>query len=146
MEQPFNVKNQVGPCGITCGTCFLGDGIMAKTMAEADKYINMSGIKEWAPMVPGGAEINWKAAQNALSWMQKYAYCAGCEQGGGPPDCTIRTCATGKGYALCNMCGELDSCDKFSWLGEGSEGLKEKLRQNKGKTKQELANEALEAR
>lgn len=48
MDELFKVKKQVGPCGITCGTCFLGDGTMAKTMAEANKYINMSGIKEWA--------------------------------------------------------------------------------------------------
>jgi len=44
MDELFKVKKQIGPCGITCGTCFLGDG----TMAEANKYINMSGIKEWA--------------------------------------------------------------------------------------------------
>jgi hypothetical protein len=53
MEQPFDVKNQVGPCGITCGTCFLGGGIMAKAMAEADNYINISGIKNgrlWCPV------------------------------------------------------------------------------------------------
>ena len=32
------------------------------------------------------------------------------------------------------MCSELDACDKFAWLGEGLERLKEKLRRNKGKT------------
>jgi hypothetical protein len=144
MESPFNVKNQVGPCGITCGTCFLGAGTMAKAMEEADNYINMSGIMEWAPMVPGGGDIDWEATQKALGWMQKYAYCAGCEEGGGPPNCSIRTCAAEKGFELCNMCSELDACDKFAWLGEGSERLKEKLHRNQGKTKLDLSREALE--
>ena len=117
---------------------------MAKNMEEADKYINMSGIKDWAHMVPGGSEIDWEATQKALSWMQKYAYCEGCEQGGGSPNCSIRTCAAEKGVELCNMCSELDSCDKFAWLGEGSESLKEKLRLNQGKTKLDLAREAQE--
>jgi len=117
---------------------------MAKAMEEADNYINMSGIMEWAPMVPGGGDIDWEATQKALGWMQKYAYCAGCEEGGGPPNCSIRTCAAEKGFELCNMCSELDACDKFAWLGEGSERLKEKLHRNQGKTKLDLSREALE--
>ena len=143
MDQLFYGETQVGPCGIACGTCFLGNGTMAKTMERAINYINISGIKEWSLLVPGGTEINWIETEKSLSWMQKYAYCAGCENGGGPPDCAIRSCATGKGYDLCNKCSELDTCTKFNWLGD-MEGLKEKLRKNKGKTKLEIAQEALD--
>jgi hypothetical protein len=142
MGELFKVKKQVGPCGITCGTCFLGDGTMAKTMAEANKYINMSGIKEWGGMIPGGTEINWPETEKALKWMNKYAYCAGCEEGGGPPDCAIRVCANEKGYDLCSKCTELDTCEKLNWLGE-PETIKENLRRKKGKTKREIADEAL---
>ena len=137
------VSNQVGPCGITCGTCFLGNGTMAKTMEEANRYISMSGIKEWAPVVPGGSGINWAKTEKALDWMSKYAYCAGCEQGGGPPECSIRNCANERGVGLCNECSELDICEKFNWLGD-PKALKERLRENKGKTKLEIAGEALE--
>ena len=104
-----SIENQVGPCGITCGTCFLGNGTMAKTMGEASHYINMSGIKEWSPQVPGGTDINWDETEKALDWMQKYAYCAGCEAGGGPPDCAIRVCASERGYELCSQCNDLDT-------------------------------------
>jgi len=114
----LSLENQVGPCGITCGTCFLGSGTMAKTMGEASHYINMSDIKEWSSQVPGGSEINWVETEKALDWMQKYAYCAGCEAGGGPPDCSIRLCAFERGYELCSQCNELDTCEKFDWIGE----------------------------
>jgi hypothetical protein len=117
---------------------------MADTMREASNYINMSGIKEWAKMVPGGSGISWKETEKALNWMNKYAYCAGCEKGGGNPTCAIRLCAVGNGYELCNQCSELVECEKFNWLGEGSEGLKMKLLANQGKTKGETALEALE--
>jgi hypothetical protein len=116
---------------------------MAKTMEEANHYIKMSGIKEWGTTVPGGSEINWAETQKALEWMNKYAYCAGCEQGGGSPDCAIRICANEKGIGLCNECSELDKCEKFNWLGDPT-ALKAKLMENKGKSKLEIAEEALE--
>ena len=75
--------------------------------------------------------------------MTKYAYCAGCEKGGGPPDCAIRLCAKEKGFSLCNECGELESCTKFDWLGEYSKTLKGKLEGFRGKTKEEIVSEAL---
>lgn len=144
-KSPFDVKNQVGPCGITCGTCFLGSGSMANSAKTTSEYINMSGIKEWAHMVPEGSELNWNATEKTLNWMTNYAFCAGCEKGGGPPNCAIRLCATEKGYELCNQCEELDDCSKFNWLGEGVAGLKQKLKENTGKTKSLIAKEALES-
>jgi len=98
----------------------------------------MIGIKEWAPLVPEGKDLNWDDTEKTLNWMTKYAYCAGCEQGGGPPNCAIRICAKEKTYDLCNICSELDDCTKFDWLGEHGVTLKQKLKANIGKSKQEL--------
>jgi hypothetical protein len=142
MESPFDVKNQVGPCGITCGTCFLGNGSVANSAKTTIDYINMIGIKEWAPLVPEGKGLNWDETEKTLNWMTKYAYCTGCEKGGGPPDCAIRMCANEKGYELCNMCNELDDCSKFDWLSEGFTSIKQKLKENKGKSKQDLVKQA----
>jgi len=67
-------------------------------------------------MVLGGKDINWIETEKTLDWMTQYATCFGCEKGGGPPDCAIRTCADDKGYQLCSQCDELDDCSKFDWL------------------------------
>jgi hypothetical protein len=136
-EEAFNtVKDQAGPCGITCGTCVLGNGTIAETAGKTKGYIAGYGIKEWAPLVPGGAEIDWAETEKALEWMTKYAGCQGCEKGGGPPSCAIRPCANEKGIQLCSQCSELDGCRKFDWLGDYAATLKETLNENKGKTKE----------
>jgi len=143
-EEAFNiVKDQAGPYGITCGTCVLGNGTIAETAGKTKSYIAGYGIKEWAPMVPGGAEIYWAMTEKTLEWMTKYANCRGCENGGGPPDYAIRLCANEKGIQLCSQCGELDGCKKFDWLDDYATVLKQTLRDNKSKTKEEYIADAL---
>jgi hypothetical protein len=138
METPFNVKTQIGHCGIKCGTCFLGNGSVANSAKKTLENINMIGIEEWASLVPEGSDLNWKDTKKVLDWMTKYAYCEGCEKGGGPPNCSIRICAKEREISLCNNCRELDDCRKFDWLGKGTEPIKQNLRDNVGKTKKEL--------
>lgn len=43
---------------------------------------------------------------------------------------------------FCNTCSELEGCNKFDWLGEGSASLKQRLKENTGKTKQDLTRNA----
>ena len=142
MESPFDVNNQIGPCGITCRTCFLGNGSVANSAKKTLDYINMLGIREWASFVPEGSDLNWDEAEKTLNWMTKYAFCVGCEKGGGPPNCGIRICAAEKEYDLCNLCSELDECTKFDWLGEGAGTLKQNLKDNIGKSKKDLVKQA----
>ena len=71
------------------------------------------------------------AADRALDWMTTYARCAGCRNGGGPPDCAIRICARERGYELCSSCSDLESCTKFEWLGEYGQQFKEKLKESR---------------
>ena len=52
MTSAIDVKNQVGPCGITCGSCDLGNGTAAETAKKTIELINSIGIKEWAPVTP----------------------------------------------------------------------------------------------
>ena len=142
-DTSIDVKNQVGPCGITCGTCDLGNGTLANSSKKTIELINSVGIKDWAPMVPGGAELDWEVTEKTLDWMTKYAFCAGCEKGGGSPTCAIRICANEKGFSLCNECDELEACTKFDWLGDYSKVLKRKLEDYRGKSKEEIVAEAL---
>ena len=143
-EEAFiTVKDQAGPCGITCGTCPLGNGSAAESAGKTMEYINFTGVKDWSSAVPGGASLDWDKTLESLTWLTKYAYCQGCEKGGGPPDCAILTCANKKGYGLCNQCNELSECTKFDWLGDPT-SLKQTLADNKNKTKEEFVKEAIE--
>lgn len=144
IEKAFNaVKDQSGPCGIACGTCVLGTGKIAKSAKQTNDYINNYGVKEWAPEVPGGAELKWDEVNKALEWVSKYAFCVGCEKNGGRPDCPIRNCANEKGFKLCNDCDALGLCDNFEWLNEFGENLKTQLEANKGMSKKEWIVEAI---
>ncbi len=131
------IEDQVAPCGILCGACPLGSGAVAGSAGQTRKHIADYQIPTWAPFVPGGEAIDWKAIDQGLEWMQKYTSCAGCRNGGGPPDCTIRICARERGKELCSSCGDLDGCNKFEWLGDHGKEIKEKLKENRGLSKEE---------
>jgi hypothetical protein len=91
----------------------------------------------WSPFVPGEEVIDWAAVDRGLDWMEKYAVCAGCSNGGGPSDCTIRICARERGYELCSFCPDLDGCSKFEWLKEHGSALKEMLKESRELSREE---------
>lgn len=131
----------MGPCGISCGDCVLGNGTVAETAEKLKQFIQMYGVAEWAPLVPGGSEVDFKGLDQSLDWIQTYTSCPGCEQNGGPPNCSIRSCSREKNFDLCSKCSELEKCENFQWLGEYGEQLKTKLAEGKGKTKRDLISE-----
>ncbi|MFP4170958.1 MAG: DUF3795 domain-containing protein [Methanomassiliicoccales archaeon] len=129
------LREQMGPCGISCASCGLGNGKVGKVADKLDAYIDMYDIPDWAPQMPGGESIDFDALRSALRWLHSVAVCPGCEEGGGPPDCAIRACAREKGLELCSGCPDLSTCDKFEWLGGYADHLKWKLSQGKSKGK-----------
>ena len=131
-------KGQMGPCGIICMGCDLGSGSVSGTAVKLKDYIKSIGVAQWAPALPGGAEIDFDSLNKNLEWLSENTRCVGCEQGGGPPDCTIRNCARQRGYDVCSLCSDLDSCSKFDWLGETGIKLKKMLNNLKGKRKEEI--------
>jgi hypothetical protein len=68
-----------------------------------------------------------------LESIQSMSLCPGCREGGGAPECIIRTCAKGKGYEHCNECGQLEDCRKFDWLEASLPEIKKGLMQLKRK-------------
>lgn len=137
------VKNQMGPCGISCGGCALGNGTVAETAETLKQFIQLYGIAEWAPLIPGGSEVDFKKLDHSLDWIESLVGCPGCEHGGGPPYCSIRSCAKERGFELCSQCSELEECGNFQWLGEGGGQLKAKLAEVKGKTKKDLIADSM---
>lgn len=138
MDEALNrIENQVGPCGMLCGACPLGSGTVAESASRTRKHIADCQIPMWAPFVPGGEAIDWTTVDRGLDWMQRYARCAGCQNGGGPLDCAIRICALERGYGLCSSCGDLDGCNRFEWLKEYGQEAKENLKEIRGLSKEE---------
>jgi len=136
-ERPSSIEDQAGPCGIVCGSCPLGSGTVAETAGQTKRNITDFQIPSWSPFVPGGEAIDWAEVDRALTWMETYSRCAGCENGGGPPECTIRICTQEKGYDLCSSCEELEDCTRFDWLGEHGQQIKERLLECSGLSKGE---------
>jgi len=138
MTEPSNpIQSQLGPCGILCDTCPLGSGAVAESASQTRKHISDCQIPMWSPFVPGGEAIDWAAVDRALDWMATYARCAGCWNGGGPPDCAIRICARERVYELCSSCGDLEGCTKFEWLEEHGVEVREKLKECRGLSREE---------
>lgn len=138
MTEPSNpTQNQFGPCGILCGSCPLGSGAVAESAGLTRKHITDCQIPMWSPFVPGGEAIDWATVDRALDWMTTYARCAGCRNGGGPPDCAIRICARERGYELCSYCPDLEGCTRFDWLGKHGQEAKEKLKEGRGLSREE---------
>ncbi len=137
------VRDQMGPCGIACGLCDLGNGKVAGSAGRVRDYLRNYGVSQWASLLPGGAEIDFDQLSKSLEWVSTSVGCLGCEKGGGPPDCTIRKCAKEKGFDVCSGCPDLEGCDKFGWLGDYGGTLKGKLSDSKGRTKRELVEEAI---
>lgn len=135
------VKDQMGPCGIACANCELGNGTVAETANNLKQKLQAYGVSAWAPQVPGGSNIDFTQLNKALDWVHTYTRCCGCERGGGPPDCAIRTCSKERGYELCSQCPDLEGCTKFDWLQDYAHQLKKKFKE--GKTKKEYLSEAL---
>ncbi|VVB68235.1 Uncharacterised protein [uncultured archaeon] len=136
-EASKGIESQCGTCGIVCSTCPLGSGTVAESAGRTKQFITDYKIAEWSPFVPEGKEIDWALVDRALDWMTRYTCCAGCENGGGPPDCTIRICARERGYDLCNSCTDLDSCSKFDWLKDHGSQMRATLKENRGSSKEE---------
>lgn len=136
-ESMHRIEDQAGPCGIVCASCPLGSGMVASVAAQTKKNIAECQIPMWAPFVPGGEAVDWAMVDLGLGWMEKNARCAGCRNGGGPPDCSIRICARERGYEFCSLCEELEECMKFEWLKEHGVALKRTLMENRGLSREE---------
>ena len=48
--KPFeNVKDQIGYCGIWCGSCVVGNGTLRELTKRYEEIIKSYGLEHWAP-------------------------------------------------------------------------------------------------
>jgi hypothetical protein len=100
-----NVKDQIGYCGIWCGSCVAGNGVLQELTERYNKMIRDYGLEQWAPK-----DFDFKEFIKGLQSLIKMPLCPGCLNGGGRDDCEIRACVLNKNLADCSECDRPDLC------------------------------------
>ncbi len=76
-----NVKNQIGRCGIWCGSCVVGNGTLKQLAKRCEHIIGGYGVDEW-----GTKDFDGKEFMKGLTSIQNLPVCVGCLKGGGNDD------------------------------------------------------------
>lgn len=129
--RPFeNVKNQIGFCGIWCGSCLGGNGAVQELTRHYEQITKrgQSALEKWAPK-----EFKFNEFMKGLACIQAMSPCPGCRKGGGDSNCKIRICALSKGVLNCSQCNQLTACNNFEELGKNHPKIKEDLVEIKNK-------------
>jgi hypothetical protein len=114
-----NVKNQVGFCGIWCGSCVVGNGTLKDLTKRCEHIIGGYGVDEW------GAEdqdFNGEEFMKTLQSIQNIPICRGCRKSGGKTNCEIRACVSSKKLDDCTECKEFMACENREPLQKVREG------------------------
>lgn len=99
-----NVKGQVGPCGLWCGSCIVGNGLLAEMTAQYERVACGHGVHKWVLKEKGEAFVE------ALNTIKEVPVCRGCLNGGGDDTCRMRECTKQKGLIHCDECDDEDKC------------------------------------
>lgn len=96
-----SVNDQIGFCGIWCGSCVAGNGTLqvltSKYLALTEAY----DLRQWAPK-----DFDYAEFDKGLRSIRSMPGCPGCLEGGGNPECAMRSCAQDKSLADCTECRE----------------------------------------
>ncbi len=106
-----NVKSQIGYCGIWCGSCVVGNGVLRKLTEEYEALIKNYGLKDWTPRGFISDEF-----MKGLTSIKNMESCNGCLKGGGRDNCEIKACALSKKLRDCSECREIKSCPNMKIL------------------------------
>ena len=105
--KPFeNVKNQIGYCGIWCGSCVVGNGTLRELTRRYEEIVENYGLEGWAPR-----DFDFGEFTKGLASIMAMPLCRGCLKGDGNPECQLRACAVGKGLTDCHDCCQPEACE-----------------------------------
>jgi hypothetical protein len=100
-----NVKDQIGFCGVWCGSCVVGNGVLRELTKRYEEVIRAYGLKDWGPK-----DFNFHEFMKGLASIQNMPLCQGCLKGDGRPNCEIRSCALNKKINDCSECNQPEAC------------------------------------
>ncbi len=132
--KPFNnVKNQIGFCGIWCGSCPGGNGVTIELTKRYEEIVKKYSLEEWVPK-----DFDFKEFMKGIASIQTMPMCPGCLKGGGDPTCRVRICAQKKNITNCSQCDQLMACENFEKLEGHYPEIKKSLSRNKDIDSQKL--------
>jgi len=106
-----NVKNQIGFCGIWCGSCVVGNGTLRELTKKYTTIIKNYDLEGWAPK-----DFDFKEFAKGLASIQNVPLCPGCLKGGGRDNCEMKACALNKGITDCSQCAQPEACKNLETL------------------------------
>ena len=119
--EPFeNVRNQIGFCGIWCGSCAVGNGVLRELTRRYEQIIKRYGLEEWAP-----EDFDFEEFTKGLASIQAMPLCQGCLKGDGKPNCEIRACALNKNISDCSECAQPTKCKNSEMLQKMRTGARQ---------------------
>jgi hypothetical protein len=104
-------RNLTACCGLYCGDCIPSDEELFHLVQALDQKLTEIRFDLYSeyktPQIP-----EFKEYPAFLSVLRRIGqlHCPACRQGGGNPQCTIRTCVREKGLSGCWECGERSGC------------------------------------
>ena len=98
-----NAFDQMGFCGIWCGSCAVGNGSLRMASQRYFEVLEGHGIEHWAP-----PELDYEALSKSLDIVSDMASCPGCRQGGGRDNCEMKACTAQHELSDCSECDEAD--------------------------------------
>jgi hypothetical protein len=106
-----NVRDQIGTCGIWCGSCIVGNGSLRELTRKYRGLITIYSLDEWGPK-----DVNYGELLRALESIESMPSCSGCLKGGGRDHCEMRSCAESKRITGCSACRETAACKHLEVL------------------------------
>lgn len=130
-EKAFkNVKDQIGYCGLWCGSCVVGNGTLRELTKRYEHLIKGYGIDEW-----GAKGFDAEEFRKGLKAIQEIPICKGCLKGGGNNRCSVRPCASKKRLSDCGECGRLGGCkytNELNKVRRGAQAVGMLIKERKG--------------
>jgi hypothetical protein len=110
--KPFeNVRDQIGYCGIWCGSCVAGNGALKELTKRYEDIIINYDLEEWAPK-----SFDFKEFKKGLVSLQAMPQCPGCLKGGGRDNCEMKACTLSKNINDCSECAQPEECKNLEEL------------------------------
>lgn len=131
-----DLASLVGYCGLYCNACGIRQQKIKTAVDNLRDIIATYGfdkimpeLAKWEPSFK-----HYKEFDQVMDGLVKlFGECPGCLQGGGDPNCKVRSCAKEKGYRTCAECNETETCEPLAPYRKGYEGLPpalQSIRQN----------------